>query len=233
MHFVLSHAPQDCMPLILLFYGVIAALASFTAYADLHHTLSLLGSHTNNFLSFVFRLSGVYNYAQATSNYLGRPYFSDSMRDEPISFLIASLIFYFTSRVLLPVVIFCLVFSRPILSNPASRLCLSLRPNSKPTTLYGRSRHMLSSLNSVNTYDQHLFEFNHDFHPQKSRHSVSFLPDAADFSSFSVKICSEDALPELRANFYAVCPFTMCISWFETSAELRRCANFRKLCRQQ
>ena len=54
MHFVLSHAPQDCMPLILLFYGVIAALASFTAYADLHHTLSLLGSRTNNFLFFLF-----------------------------------------------------------------------------------------------------------------------------------------------------------------------------------
>ena len=163
MHFVLSHAPQDCMSLVLLFCGAIAALASFTAYIDFHYTLSLVGSRTNNLLSFVFgsRVSIIMRkQLRITSvdlTYLIR-YVTKS-----ISFPIASLIFYFTSRVLLPVVIFGLFFSRPILSNPARRLCLSLRPNSEPANLCGRSRCMFSSLNSVNAYDQHLFEFNHDF----------------------------------------------------------------------
>ena len=54
MHFALSHAPQDCIYLILLFYGAMAILASFMACTDLHNTLSLFGHRTNTFLSFLF-----------------------------------------------------------------------------------------------------------------------------------------------------------------------------------
>ena len=148
-----------------------AILASFMACTDLHNTMSLFGHHTNTFMSFLFgsRASMIMRRQLRIISVDLTSLLRFVMKS--ISFPISSLLFYFTSKVLLPVVIFGLVFSRPTLSNPDNYLRLSsnpnkpagLRLNSKRATLCGRSRCMFSSLNSVNTFDQHFLEFNHDF----------------------------------------------------------------------
>ena len=111
MHFEFLCAPQGFTSSILFLYGIIAAFASFKAHECVHQTLYQVGYLTNNFMSIVFfsRVSLIMR-RQLLITWVNLTSLLQCVT-KYMSFQIASLLFYFTIRVILPLAMSGLVFS--------------------------------------------------------------------------------------------------------------------------
>ena len=219
---------------ILLAYGILATLAARKTRTCFHWALSQVGFHKKNILSIVFgsRASSIMRrklkiaWTDVT--------FSLLYVTKTVSFPIASLLFHFTSKLLIPVAIFGLVASRPTLSDTYAynHVQHSLQSNSGPAALFGLSRCMFSLLNSVNAHDPNRFEFNHNFAFKNQAMQSAFRhlhPIFIHFPSiFDLRMHSMHFYDKI----YAISLFPICVSRIAQRYEPRRCAISRKLSSQ-